>query len=153
MRTRRSALPLLVLLLAACDQEGGGACPGLPVHGLEGTDVPALCYLAPADCAGGRWSTVASVYDGDTITLSAMPDLGEESLVKVDMLSTGGFIPGKTLKEMEREAIVATIGHCGGSTRNAAELLGISVRKVQYKLKEYEDEDQRLRERSGEQVF
>ena len=69
MRIRRTvALLLLVLLQAACDHEG--ACPGLPVHGLEGTEVPAFCYLAPADCAGGQWSTVTAVYDGDTITLS-----------------------------------------------------------------------------------
>ncbi len=69
MRIRRTtAVPLFVLLLAACDQED--ACPGLPIDGLEGTEVPALCYLAPAKCAGGQWSTVASVYDGDTITLS-----------------------------------------------------------------------------------
>lgn len=68
----RAAIGLLlsVILFAACDEAGGGACGGEPVTGLQGTGVPALCYLAPQDCAGGRWATVASVYDGDTLTLS-----------------------------------------------------------------------------------
>ncbi len=70
----RLALPAAILslplVLFACDDAGGGTCAGEPVEGLQGTSVPALCYLAPANCAGGRWATVTSVYDGDTLTLS-----------------------------------------------------------------------------------
>jgi two-component system NtrC family response regulator len=46
-------------------------------------------------------------------------------------------IPGSTLAEIEREAILRTIEAAGGSTSRAAELLQISARKIQYKLKEY----------------
>jgi len=45
--------------------------------------------------------------------------------------------PGATLHEMERDAILRTLAMVNGSTTRAAELLGISVRKVQYRLKEY----------------
>ena len=38
---------------------------------------------------------------------------------------------------MERDAILRTLAIVNGSTTRAAELLGISVRKVQYRLKEY----------------
>ena len=44
-----------------------------------------------------------------------------------------------TLAEIEREAILRTLELAGGSTAHAAEILGISVRKIQYRLKEYAD--------------
>jgi DNA-binding NtrC family response regulator len=50
----------------------------------------------------------------------------------------GLVIPGATLDEIERYAILKTLESTGGSTSKAAELLGTSVRKIQYKLHEYE---------------
>jgi two-component system NtrC family response regulator len=47
------------------------------------------------------------------------------------------LIPGATLFEIEREAILRTLDQCNGSTARAAEVLGVSVRKIQYRLKEY----------------
>jgi DNA-binding NtrC family response regulator len=41
------------------------------------------------------------------------------------------------MAELEREAILRTLEAVGGSTSRAAELLQISTRKIQYKLKEY----------------
>jgi two-component system, NtrC family, response regulator len=53
---------------------------------------------------------------------------------------TGGVaIPGSTFDEIEREAILRTLEAVGGSTSRAAALLQISARKIQYKLKEYQD--------------
>jgi DNA-binding NtrC family response regulator len=46
-------------------------------------------------------------------------------------------IPGSSLEEIERYAILKTLEATGGSTSKAAEILGISVRKIQYKLHEY----------------
>jgi two-component system NtrC family response regulator/two-component system response regulator HydG len=51
----------------------------------------------------------------------------------------GVSIPGSTLDEIEREAILRTLEAVGGSTSRAAALLQISARKIQYKLKEYHD--------------
>ena len=51
---------------------------------------------------------------------------------------TGLQIPGATMDEIERYAITKTLESTGGSTSQAAEILGISVRKIQYKLHEYE---------------
>jgi DNA-binding NtrC family response regulator len=47
-------------------------------------------------------------------------------------------IPGATMDEIERYAITKTLEATGGSTSRAAEILNISVRKIQYKLHEYE---------------
>jgi len=51
-----------------------------------------------------------------------------------------GLIPGATLAEIEREAILRTMELVGGSTAKASEMLGISIRKIQYRLKEYSGE-------------
>jgi two-component system response regulator HydG len=47
-------------------------------------------------------------------------------------------IPGSTLADIERYAILKTYESTGGQTAQTARILDISVRKVQYKLKEYE---------------
>jgi DNA-binding NtrC family response regulator len=49
-------------------------------------------------------------------------------------------VPGSTLRELEREAILRTLDAVAGSTSKAAAMLGISARKIQYKMKEYRDE-------------
>ena len=49
------------------------------------------------------------------------------------------IIPGATLRDLERYAILKTLEHTGGATSRAAEILGISPRKIQYKLHEYQD--------------
>jgi DNA-binding NtrC family response regulator len=52
----------------------------------------------------------------------------------------GVSIPGSTLAEIEREAILRTLESVGGSTSRAAALLRISPRKIQYKVKEYKQQ-------------
>jgi two-component system response regulator HydG len=48
-------------------------------------------------------------------------------------------IPGTSMAELERYAILKTLEHVRGSTSKAAEILGISPRKIQYRLAEYRD--------------
>ncbi|HET9754755.1 MAG TPA: helix-turn-helix domain-containing protein, partial [Myxococcales bacterium] len=42
----------------------------------------------------------------------------------------------------EREAILRTLELVGGSTSRAADMLGISARKIQYRMKEYAQMEQ-----------
>ncbi len=44
---------------------------------------------------------------------------------------------GQDMASIQRQAILATLKHCGGDKQKAAELLKISERKLWYKLKEY----------------
>jgi len=46
-------------------------------------------------------------------------------------------IPGSTMSEIERYAILSTLEATNGSTTKAAEMLDISVRTIQYRLHEY----------------
>jgi DNA-binding NtrC family response regulator len=49
------------------------------------------------------------------------------------------IIPGATMAELERYAILETLKSTGGATSKAAEILGISVRTIQYRLHQYND--------------
>ncbi len=64
----------------------------------------------------------------------------DESDLPIDASSTqkiGIQIPGSTMSEIERYAILTTLDAVSGSTAKAAEMLDISVRTVQYRLHEY----------------
>ncbi len=58
-------------------------------------------------------------------------------------------VPGATIQELEKWAILETLEAVGGSTSRAATVLGISPRKIQYKLHEYEPDGQRSAERKS----
>jgi len=47
------------------------------------------------------------------------------------------LVPGATLADLEKYAILKTLEHTGGSTSRAAQMLGISPRKIQYRLRDY----------------
>jgi DNA-binding NtrC family response regulator len=47
------------------------------------------------------------------------------------------IVPGATLAELERYAILETLKLAGGSTSKAAEILAISTRTIQYRLHQY----------------
>jgi two-component system response regulator HydG len=47
------------------------------------------------------------------------------------------MIPGITLAELERYAILKTLEACGGSPTRAAAILGVSRRTIQYRLQEW----------------
>jgi two-component system NtrC family response regulator/two-component system response regulator HydG len=77
--------------------------------------------------------------DGTTLAPLHFPTLRRvaDAREPAASLAAGVPIPGSTLAAIEREAILRTLEAVGGSTSRAAELLDISARKIQYKLKEY----------------
>ena len=72
---------------------------------------------------------------GREIVVSDLPPLVRGARAEADRAPFP--VAGATMEEIEREAILRALDRCGGSTSRAAELLGVSVRKVQYRLKEY----------------
>jgi two-component system response regulator HydG len=52
-------------------------------------------------------------------------------------VQAGIRVPGSTMAEIEKHAILATLDAVGGSTARAAEILDISVRTIQYRLHAY----------------
>lgn len=56
------------------------------------------------------------------------------------------MIPGSSMSEIERVAILRTLEAVGGSTSKAADILGISCRKIQYRLSGYRREEEAAEE-------
>ncbi|MBZ0109410.1 MAG: helix-turn-helix domain-containing protein, partial [Candidatus Scalindua rubra] len=54
---------------------------------------------------------------------------------------TSRIPPGTTMKEIEKRAILETLHTTGGSKSKAAKILGISTRKIEYKIKEWSSND------------
>jgi two-component system, NtrC family, response regulator HydG len=68
---------------------------------------------------------------GDRIDAEDLP-------IEVAAVSRGGVqIPGATMAEIERHAILTTLDAVEGSTTRAAEMLDVSVRTIQYRMHQY----------------
>ncbi len=52
----------------------------------------------------------------------------------------GETLVGRTVAEVEQALILKTLGHCLGNRTHAATILGISIRTLRNKLKQYSDE-------------
>ncbi len=57
---------------------------------------------------------------------------------------------GRTVADVERELIIDTLDHCLGNRTHAANILGISIRTLRNKLKQYGDEGFRVPTPGGE---
>jgi DNA-binding NtrC family response regulator len=51
-----------------------------------------------------------------------------------------GSLVGRTVADVERDLIIDTLSHCLGNRTHAANILGISIRTLRNKLKQYGDE-------------
>ncbi|MCG8542716.1 MAG: sigma-54 dependent transcriptional regulator [Alphaproteobacteria bacterium] len=80
--------------------------------------------------------------DADAVILN----LGEDSApqdaaaISIDGAETGAAMVGKTVAEVERDLIIETLHHCLGNRTHAANILGISIRTLRNKLKQYTQE-------------
>jgi two-component system response regulator HydG len=70
--------------------------------------------------------------EGDVVEADALPFDTVPATIE-----GGPRIPGATMAELEKHAILATLEAVGGSTSKAAEMLDISARTIQYRLHEY----------------
>src|SRR5690606_2401876 len=54
--------------------------------------------------------------------------------------ASAGSLVGRTVADVERDLIIDTLKHCLGNRTHAANILGISIRTLRNKLKQYTDE-------------
>jgi DNA-binding NtrC family response regulator len=134
---RREDLPLLVeRLLAEIGRERGRRPPVVTRGALE-----RLAAHAWPDNARGLRHTLeamtASAHGRHALSLSDLPDdlRGPEDAERVEATV------GMTVSEAERRLIAATLHHSGGDKRRAAALLGIGLRTLYRKLREYDLEE------------
>jgi len=87
------------------------------------------------------------------ILLASGDDIGPEAIMltaskrsTVDAKAGGtqdtdlGSQVGKTVSQVERDLIINTLSHCLGNRTHAANILGISIRTLRNKLKQYNDD-------------
>ncbi|HXK18684.1 MAG TPA: sigma-54 dependent transcriptional regulator [Polyangiaceae bacterium] len=70
--------------------------------------------------------------EGEMVEASALPFDAAPATIE-----GGPRIPGATMAELEKHAILATLDAVNGSTSKAADMLDISARTIQYRLHEY----------------
>ncbi len=70
---------------------------------------------------------------------SAAEVAAQIALGRAPAAATGGLV-GRTVADVERDLIIDTLSHCLGNRTHAANILGISIRTLRNKLKQYSDE-------------
>jgi DNA-binding NtrC family response regulator len=132
LRERRRDVPLLAsFFLRRYADENGRAIDAISEEAL---DVFAS-YAWPGNVRELENAIERAVVlcDGPTIEKRHLP----QSLAGEVPGAGAPPVPGTSIYDLERWAILKTLEACGGSTSKAAMILGISTRKVQYKLHEY----------------
>jgi len=110
--------------------------------GRSGKHIVGFDEEAAALITSYRWP--GNVHEFDNVIAHAVA-LCDGEYVTAKQLPVGGEgtpwgairVPGSSMPEIERHAILTTLEACGGCTTQTAKLLKISVRKIQYRLREY----------------
>lgn len=133
LRVRRSDIPVLAYsFLRKYAKENERSVHGLTEEALQHLMIyPWPGNVRELENAIERAVVMCSgdLIDRDDLPTSAHGDLKNGSVM--------ALIPGITMAELERIAILRTLDAVDGSTARAAELLGISQRKIQYRIKEW----------------
>ncbi|MDH3700677.1 MAG: sigma-54 dependent transcriptional regulator [Alphaproteobacteria bacterium] len=76
--------------------------------------------------------------DSEAISLNLTQESSDGNAATSE--SGGARMIGKTVAEVERDLIIETLQHCLGNRTHAANILGISIRTLRNKLKQYTQE-------------
>ena len=123
---------------------------GLPARGL-GDDAQAklLAYTWPGNVREleNTMHRAVLLASGDAIGASAILTSSSKSVgaptnpaAGVGSAQNVGDLVGRTVSDVERELIINTLNHCLGNRTHAANILGISIRTLRNKLKQYNDD-------------
>lgn len=133
LRVRRSDIPLLAYsFLRQYAGENDRSVQGLSEDALQHL----MIYPWPGNVRELENAIERAVVmcDGDLIEREDLPTSAHGDLQNGSVMA---LIPGITMSELERIAILRTLDAVDGSTARAAEILGISQRKIQYRVKEW----------------
>ncbi|CAN5143346.1 sigma-54-dependent transcriptional regulator FlbD [soil metagenome] len=75
----------------------------------------------------------------DGAQMSAAPDTAVARSASMAAEATSRTFVGQTVATMEQQLILDTLSHCFGNRTHAANILGISIRTLRNKLKEYSE--------------
>ncbi len=146
LRARLSDLPLLAehFVKAAAVDNGLEQSPRISAEVMDRL----LAYHWPGNVRElqNAMERAVVVCDGPEIRVLDLPAvLQDEQLGKDPRLA----IPGMTLAELEKRAVLQTLEAVNWSPMKAADLLGVSTRTIQYRLKEWGIDRAQLSERGA----
>jgi len=133
LRVRRSDIPMLAqTFLREYAAENDRSVQGLTEEALQYL----MIYPWPGNVRELENAIERAVVmcEGDLIDRDDLPTSAHGDLQNGSVMA---LIPGITMSELERIAILRTLDAVDGSTARAAEILGISQRKIQYRVKEW----------------
>ncbi|MDI6740718.1 MAG: sigma 54-interacting transcriptional regulator [Candidatus Edwardsbacteria bacterium] len=131
LRERREDIPLLCRHFIDND-------PAIKAKGIREIEKKAMDLLMDFPWPGNirelqnAISYTAVMAKGDAIRATDLPEN-----IRTWNQSRPAIVPGKTMREIEKKYILATFMECEGDRKLTAKKLGISLRTLQYKLKEY----------------
>lgn len=114
-----------------------------------GPEAIILTHSAPLNAPSSAPSNVAAPESTPTVSAPpptpatppiAAPATQEEATGDTASEMVAGALVGKTVAEVERDLIIDTLQHCLGNRTHAANILGISIRTLRNKLKQYSEE-------------
>ncbi|KJE36295.1 ATPase AAA [Thalassospira sp. HJ] len=133
------------------------AAPQAPTPAPAAPAAPARASSAYAN-ANAAYGAASSAYQSSTPTPPPAPassapaehapaaDQGADAADSASDESTAGngsmtsALVGRTVADVERDLIIDTLKHCFGNRTHAANILGISIRTLRNKLRQYTDE-------------
>jgi len=133
LRVRRSDIPLLAYeFLRKYARENDRPVKGLMDEALQHL----MIYPWPGNVRELENAIERAVVmcESDLVARSDLPSSAHGDLQDGSVMA---LIPGITMSELERIAILRTLDAVDGSTARASEILGISQRKIQYRVKEW----------------
>jgi DNA-binding NtrC family response regulator len=114
---------------------------GKPLEGITPAAMSALCgYAWPGNVRELEHAIERAVVmsTGPMLDLEDLPPAVRGAVVRLDAPVS---IPGASLRDIERYAILKTLEAAGGSTSKAAAILDVTPRTIQYRLQEYRRAD------------
>lgn len=78
--------------------------------------------------------------DGSALTEAIGRGTGAAAEAPAGEAGAAPNLVGRTVADVERDLIIDTLKHCLGNRTHAATILGISIRTLRNKLKQYSDE-------------
>ena len=134
LRDRRSDVPSLArFFLDRYVKENGKPIEGFTPEAVE--------LLSSYDWPGNVRELENAVERAVVLTSGNLVDVRALPANIRPRATPGGMpvIPGSSLEDIEKYALLETLKFTGGSTSRAAEMLGISVRTIQYRLHQYNE--------------
>lgn len=108
---------------------------------FHGPDAPALNTLVKEGMEQAAQPLLSGNGTGVNVFLSADGEQVERRIpsgtVGSPLESIVSLLVGRTVGDVERELILETLRYCLGNRTRAANILGISIRTLRYKLNEY----------------